>query len=156
MAHTADLHAAQARTDLLRCGLALLLGTLACTQAHAEGELPAGSNAESASLRMHIGPPSRRGIDVGTLLAASAGREHLYAYVELQDRLPQPVRRVLRQADGGITVERSVTTPSPEPRSIHRANLGSMLRWRLDDGSLVAVKLQVRKAGLQVTVPMQL
>ncbi len=107
-----------------------------------------------AGVRLHIGPLSRRGIEVGTLLSAEPGRERLYAYVDLQDRLPLPMRRVLRQADGGITVERGGAGLATESRPLPRASLGSMLRWRMDGGSLVALRLQARKVGLQVSTPL--
>lgn len=114
----------------------------------------------TSSLRLSLGPLSRRGIEVGTLLSAEPGRERLYAFVDLQDRLPLPVRRVLRHADGGITLERagSAAAPSPslapEGRTHLRASLGSMLRWQVRGGTQMAVKLRAGRIGLQVTTPL--
>ncbi|MDP4299295.1 hypothetical protein [Leptothrix discophora] len=111
----------------------------------------------TAAWRVHIGPVSRPGFELVTQLSADPGRERLYAYVDLQDRLPIPVRRVLRQADGGITVERTpvaLSVPKLDGRPSARANLGSMLRWRLEGGSQMAVKLQARKVGVQVVTPL--
>lgn len=117
----------------------------------------------TSSLRLSLGPLSRRGIEVGTLLSAEPGRERLYAFVDLQDRLPLPVRRVLRHADGGITLERAGSapmgsmpsaSPAPEGRSALRASLGSMLRWQVRGGTQMAVKLRAGRIGLQLTTPL--
>jgi hypothetical protein len=120
----------------------------------------------TSSLHLSLGPLSRRGIEVGTLLSAEPGRERLYAFVDLQDRLPLPVRRVLRHADGGITLERAGSapigsmgsmpsaSPAPEGRSALRASLGSMLRWQVRGGTQMAIKLRAGRIGLQLTTPL--
>ncbi|WP_130481414.1 hypothetical protein [Sphaerotilus mobilis] len=153
-------HPALHTPAIQRCALTLLLGAamLSSPAARADSGIERSADATdlNVSLRLHLGPLSRRSIEVGTLLHAETGHERLYAYVDLQDRLPLPVRRVLRQVDGGITVERGTASLAPEARSLNRSNLGSMLRWRLQDGTQVAIKLRQRKAGLQFTVPMQL
>ena len=117
----------------------------------------------ASSLHLSLGPLSRRGIEVGTLLSAEPGRERLYAYVDLQDRLPLPVRGVLRRADGGITVERegwaapAGAFTAPESRQPTRASLGSMLRWQVRGGTQMALKIRgAGRFGLQLTTPLSL
>ncbi|MGY0195295.1 hypothetical protein ACWA7J_09475 [Leptothrix sp. BB-4] len=160
MAHASRPHA------LLICHaglIGLLLGAATGVRAELAGSqdvvVDAGPamSSNAAGWRMHLGPPHRRGIEVGTLLSADAGQERLYAYVDLQDRLPLPVRRVLRQADGGITVERGpgasanplATPPGPPART----SLGSMLRWQMSGGTQMALRLRAGRLGLQLTVP---